>query len=133
MHHPATSYFNFPYCEHNLVPFGYWGCKFKLTHVRMQKSGRICAFHARLKKMARGWAKLGGVEVKEAYTVDPVNIIFQRQSFAACCLSFYVGNVFHLHSICMLLVSYWPQASDVVETRSLVLATVLIYCAALCR
>jgi hypothetical protein len=53
-----------------------------------------------------------------------INIISQRQYFAARCLSSYVGNVFGLHSICALF-SFYPQASDVGETHSLVPSTII--------
>jgi hypothetical protein len=50
----------------------------------------------------KGWVirGMGGVADKESYTVHNVNIISQLQYFVARCLSYSVGNVFGLHSIC---------------------------------
>jgi uncharacterized membrane protein len=45
---------------------------------------------------------VGGVADKEVYNAL---IISQRQYFIARCLSFYIGNVFGLHSICVCFTS----------------------------
>lgn len=47
----------------------------------------------------------GGVAGNKAYTVHAVNIISERQYFVAPCLIPGVGNVFDLHSICVLFPS----------------------------
>lgn len=58
-------------------------------------------------KVIRG---VGEVADKEACTVHTVNIISQRQYFAARCLSCYVGNVFGLHCKCF----YFPSRRKLV-------------------
>jgi hypothetical protein len=45
-----------------------------------------------------GSEKLGGAAGKETRTIHTVNIISQRQYFAARCLSSYAGIIFCLHS-----------------------------------
>jgi hypothetical protein len=44
---------------------------------------------------------LGGVSDKEACSFPTINIISRRQCFVSHCLSFFVGNDFGLHSICI--------------------------------
>jgi hypothetical protein len=46
----------------------------------------------------KGIRGVGAVADKEAYSVHTVDIISQRQYFAARCLVSYVGNMFGLHS-----------------------------------
>jgi hypothetical protein len=48
----------------------------------------------------KGIRRVGGVAVKEAYTVHPFNIISQRLYFVAHSLSSCVGNVFGSYSMC---------------------------------
>jgi hypothetical protein len=54
-----------------------------------------------LEVKGKGIREMGEVADKEAYTVQTINIISQRQYFIARCLSFYVGYVFGLHSMCL--------------------------------
>jgi hypothetical protein len=72
---------------------------------------------------------VGGVSDKEAYTVHTINIISQWQYFVSCCFSSYVGNVFGLHNTYMHLFPFYPQASDIGKTHSLVPGAVYTFCA----
>jgi hypothetical protein len=53
---------------------------------------------------------------KEARTVHTINIISQQQYFVPHWLGSHVGNVFGLHSICILF-SFYQQASNISRTH----------------
>jgi hypothetical protein len=48
---------------------------------------------------------------EEVHTVHMKHIILQRQYFVARCLSFIVGNVFGLHSVCI----HFPSTRKIVR------------------
>jgi hypothetical protein len=73
-----------------------------------------------LEVKSMGIRRVGGVADKEAYAVHTINIISQRQFFGPSCLSSCVSNVIGLHSSYKRLFPFYPQASDVDETHSLV-------------
>jgi hypothetical protein len=58
---------------------------------------------------------MGGTAEKKGHTVRAMDIILQRQYFAARSLRSCVSNVFDLHSIC---VCFHLQSSDAGETQS---------------
>jgi hypothetical protein len=94
---------------------------FQFTRRRTYSSRDESVRSTSVRNNDKGIRGVGGVADKEAYTV---HIISQRQCFVARRLSSFDGAVFGLHNMYMHLFSFYPQASDVDKTHSLVPAIV---------